>query len=190
MSISSLGSCSSTQTQATQYRSTATSSSGTGAAQGPGKARGDDFVSAIASALSELGASTTDASTGTDSTDPAQALGDFLQQLMDTLHAQGGQGAQSGQEAGAPPPPPPPGGGGGGGGIQADLQSLIASLSGDSSGDGTDSTTALQSSFSSLLGSLGVDDTGASAKLGQFLQTLASKLEASGPSGNLINTSA
>ena len=172
MSIGSLGSCSTTQTQATQYRGSAAS---TDAAQATGKARGEDFVSAIASALSELGAST---GAATDSTsDPAQALGDFMQQLMETLHAQGGQG---GSEGGAPPPPPA----GGGGGIQSDLQSLITSLSGDSS------ATALQSSFESLLGSLGMDDSDAGTKLGQFLQTLSSKLEASGPSGNLINTSA
>lgn len=58
--------------------------------------------------------------------------------------------------------------------------------------DGTadSSTSALSSSFKNLLGSLGVDSSDSGTKLGQFLRTLSAKLESSGPSGNLVNTTA
>lgn len=50
--------------------------------------------------------------------------------------------------------------------------------------------TGKASSFESLLGSLGLDASDASARLGEFMQNLAERLESSGPSGNLINTTA
>ena len=66
-----------------------------------------------------------------------------------------------------------------------DLQSLISSLQGD---DGEAS--ALESSFSALLDTLGVDSSDARSKLANFLQTLADKMPQAGSSGNLVNTSA
>jgi hypothetical protein len=192
MSISSIGGCSAAQTtQATQYRSTssAASTSTASAAQD-----GSSFINAIASALSDIGVtSSASADPGTAAadanTDPAKALGDFLHTLMDTLHAQGG-----GPQGAGGPPPPPPSGGGKGGGIESDLQSLISSLGTtdtESTSDSTDSAgTDLAASFKNLLGALGMDSADSSSKLGQFLQTLSAKLETSGPSGNLINTTA
>jgi hypothetical protein len=204
MSISATSSLTSAaQVQATQYRSTSASASATGGTSSTGGTRpprgGEGFISAIASALSSLGVSSASASTAststdtsTTSTDPAQALGDFLHTLMEAMHSQnaGGKGDATAVEGERPPPPP------GGGGMEADLQSLIASVSAGAS-DTTSATSTedsatstLQSSFASLLGSLGLDQSNAGSKLSEFLQTLSSKLEANGPSGNLINTTA
>ncbi|MES2018484.1 MAG: hypothetical protein V4484_18500 [Pseudomonadota bacterium] len=166
MSINSVGSCSTGQVQASQYRSSGNASA-SASVRPPGDA--GQFVSAIASALTELGAGSS-----TDSAAPAQALGQFLNTLMETLKPPGGR-------PDGPPPPPP------GGGMQSGLQSLIDSTGDD---DATSATSALEQSFASLLASLGLDSDEAGSKLGQFLQSLASKLEASGPSGNLINTTA
>jgi hypothetical protein len=127
-------------------------------------------------------ASSTSASTVGASTDAAQALGDFLHTLMEAMHGQSGQGGAAPAQGERPPA---------GGGMEADLQSLIASVSADGADAASGSATAtLQASFASLLGSLGLEQSGASGKLGEFLQTLASKLEAGGSSGNLIDTSA
>jgi hypothetical protein len=163
-------------------------------------------MSAIAGALSDIGvtAPSADGASATAATDPAQALGGFLQTLMTTLHAQHA-GAQDGAAAaasdtGATQGSAPAHGhghhGGKGGNMQADLKSLIASF-GSTSADSTSSsatvasaTSDLSSSFKNLLGSLGVDSADSGAKLGQFLQTLSAKLESSGPSGNLVNTTA
>lgn len=182
MSVGAIGGCSPAQSQAVQYRTASaanTGSSATAAAAPDGGA----FIDAIASALSEIGvsaASETDtASESTASADPAKALDEFLHTLMETLRS---QGADAAPQAGGPPPGPPPGGA-----LQADLQSLADELSGTAS---SDSASALESAFSNLLGALGLDSEDAGSKLGQFLETLAAKLDASGPSGNLINTTA
>jgi hypothetical protein len=223
MTISAIGGCSPAQTQATQYSSATSASGATGTTAASGASRdGSTFISAIASALSDIGVSapsTGGASTGATTADPAQALGGFLQTLMQTLQSQNAgaqQGAQgdsavAGTDATATQGAAPAHahghhGGGKGGHMQADLKSLIASL-GSTSTDGTASsataadatstaatatgaTSELAGSFKNLLGALGVDSANSSAKLGQFLQTLSSKLESSGPSGNLVNTTA
>ena len=218
MSISTIGNYTPVQTQPTQYFGTsslsATASTTTATATSAGAAPdGSSFINAIASALSDSGvtspATTSADTTSSDtSTDPAKALGDFLHTLMQSLHSQDG-GQQQGTD-GAPPAHAHGGGGGKGGHIKSDLQSLISSLGTSSTGDstststtsadgttstdsttGADSTTSgLTASFKNLLGALGVDSADASSKLGQFLQTLSAKLDSSGPSGNLINTTA
>src|SRR6476619_2264074 len=111
MSTSSVGGCSPSQMQATQYSSKAT----TGASRPPPPPQGGgEFVSAIASALSALDVGAASSDGGSNSaTGAAQALGDFLGSLMEALKSQGGQ--KAGQ--GAAPPPQ--------GGLQTDLQSLI-----------------------------------------------------------------
>ncbi|CUI09352.1 hypothetical protein [Massilia antarctica] len=197
MSTSAIGASSpATTTQASQYRSASTGAARPAAGAPPdGKA----FVSAIASALQEIGVADADAAESTASADPAAALGDFLNELMASLQPAGGKGPQG----------PPPGGAGprpGGGGMRSDLASLVGSLSKQASSaidtddsDTTDitdtadvssSTARLESSFGTLLGALGLDSADSSSKLGQFLQTLATKLDAAGPAGNLINTTA
>lgn len=177
MSIGAIGSCSPAQSQAVQYRNAAAGTTGTSATAAPD---GGAIIDAIASALSEIGVSAASETSETaSSADPAKALGEFLHTLMETLRSQGGE---AGPAAGGPPHGPPPGGG-----LQADLQSLADELS---STDSTDSASSLESAFANLLGALGLDSADADTKLGQFLETLAGKLEASGPSGNLINTTA
>ncbi|MFB9245046.1 hypothetical protein IV454_22620 [Massilia antarctica] len=197
MSASAIGASSpTTTTQASQYRSASTGAARPAAGAPPdGKA----FVSAIASALQEIGVADADAAESSASADPAAALGDFLNELMASLQPAGGKGPQG----------PPPGGGGprpGGGGMQSDLASLVGSLSKQASSaidtddsnttditdtaDVSSSTARLESSFGTLLGALGLDSADSSSKLGQFLQTLATKLDAAGPAGNLINTTA
>lgn len=211
MTMSAIGGCS--PAQATQYTSTANTSATSSPATASGSARdGSTFISAIASALSDIGVTASSAG-GTDpsvaTTDPAQALGGFLQNFMQTLHAQNAgtqaDGNAAASDAGATQGSAPAHAhlhhGGKGGNLQADLKSQIASLG----STGTDSTASaattasattasatadLSNSFKNLLGALGADSSGASAKLGQFLQTLSSKLESSGPSGNLVNTTA
>lgn len=165
MSIGSVGGCSPSQMQATQYSSNAA----TGASRAPPPAQGGgEFVSAIAGALGELDVgSAASADTGAaGGTGAAQALGDFLGSLMEALKSQGGQQGQQG-------------------GLQADLRSLIGGLDNEDSDSG-----ALATSFASLLSSLGLDSSAAGDKLGAFLDSLAARLDASGPSGNLINTTA
>lgn len=221
MSINAIGGAASTAaTQASQYRSASSAAAAKPAGSAPpdGKA----FVSAIASALQDIGVA--DAGATDSSADPASALGDFLNELMESLHGAGanGGGAPSGPPPGGAGGPPPPGGGGGGsggGGMKSELASLVGSLARQSgaatedseetdstdsteSAGSTDSTAAaastdtaastgkLESSFGALLGALGLDSSDSSSKLGQFLQTLASKLDTSGPAGNLINTTA
>ncbi|MCE3606318.1 hypothetical protein LXA47_22325 [Massilia sp. P8910] len=200
MSTSAIGASSpATTTQASQYRSASTGAARPAAGAPPdGKA----FVSAIASALQEIGVADADAADSSASADPAAALGDFLNELMASLQSAGAKGGKG-------PQGPPPGGAGprpGGGGTQSDLASLVGSLTKQASsaidtddGDTTDitdtadvssSTARLESSFGTLLGALGLDSADSSSKLGQFLQTLATKLDAAGPAGNLINTTA
>ena len=184
--------------QGTQYCGTAsTGGASAKATDGSEPTRsGQGFISAIASTLSSLGlnnatgaAASADTGANATSSDAAQALGDFLHSLMDAMHSQRGGavvGAGSAPAQGERPAPPPDGGG-----MEADLRSLIASVSADADSTGDSSATGtLKDSFASLLGSLGLDQSEATSKLGDFLKTLSSKLEANGPSGNLINTSA
>ncbi|HEU4372772.1 MAG TPA: hypothetical protein VFS02_04735 [Telluria sp.] len=188
MTMSAIGGCS--PAQATQYTSTASTSTASTTAAGGAPRDGSTFISAIASALSDIGV-TAPSADGAATTDPAQALGGFLQTLMQTLHAQNAGAQDDAAAAGSAPVQAHGHHGGKGGNMQADLKSLIASL-GSTSADSTPSsaTADLSSSFKNLLGSLGADGTDSGAKLGQFLQTLSSKLESSGPSGNLVNTTA
>jgi hypothetical protein len=196
MSINPIGSSLTAQTQAAQYDSIVTTSAGTDASSTAVAPGGGAFIGAIASALSDIGvnsASSTDAASTGESTDPANAVGDFLQTLMETLHSQGGGHGHGGPHGAGGPPAKPPSGGGNGG-IASDLQNLIKSL-GSANTDSTSGTEAgtssgLSDSFKNLLGELGIDNTDAGSKLSQFLQTLASRLESSGTSGNLVNTTA
>lgn len=177
----------------------------------PGPPPGEGgVVSAIGSALESLGV--TDVAAG-DKESAASALGSFLQQLMTSLHEQGGADgtavnggadtadavdASSGGLGGPGGAGGPRGAGGGGfsgpggpggpGRLAQDLKSLISSLEDDSSGDS--SSSALETSFSSLLDALGADSSDSQTKLASFLQTLADKLPQAGSSGNLVNTTA
>lgn len=196
-------------------------SSATGAAEGGTRGQRPDggaFMDAISSALSSLGISLDDVksssagSSGTSATDAAsdetatettdtastsatgdagQALGAFLHQLMSTLHAQ--NGSSKPPEGEAPSGPPPSGGKGGPGNIESDLQSLIQKL-GSSSSDSSDSdsgASALRSSFSTLLQTLGgSSSSGSGDKLASFLQSLSSSMGGASSSGNLVNTTA
>lgn len=133
------------------------------------------FVNAIGEALESLGV--TDVASA-DKEEASSAFGSFLQELMASLHSQGeakGAQAEGAFESGGP------------GRLAEDLQSLVASLQGETEGD---QASSLESSFSSLLEALGADSSDAQGKLASFLQTLASKLPQSGSSGNLVNTSA
>ncbi|NHZ82489.1 hypothetical protein F2P44_24880 [Massilia sp. CCM 8695] len=194
MSTSAIGAFSPTATtQASQYRSVPAGAAAKPAAAAPpdGKA----FVSAIASALQEIGVADADAADSSASADPASALGDFLNELMESLQSAGGKGGKGPQgplPGGGGPPP-----GGGGGGMQSDLASLAGSLTKQAGSetdtddsDTTGSTARLESSFGKLLGAFGLDSADASSRLGHFLQTLATKLDATRPAGNLINTTA
>lgn len=94
-----------------------------------------------------------------DKEEAASALGSFLQELMASLHEQGAAN------------------GAGPGRLAEDLQNLATSES-----------PSLEASLSSLLESLGVENSDGGTKLANFLQALADKLPESGSSGNLINT--
>jgi hypothetical protein len=190
MTISAIGGCS--PAQATQYTSTSNNTATSSSTAASVAARdGSTFISAIASALSDIGVTASSAAGASAGTDPAQALGGFLQTLMQTLHTQNAASSDATAAQGSAPAQAHGHHGGKGGDMQADLKGLIASLG----STGTDSTTSgatsdLSSSFKNLLGALGADGSDSSAKLGQFLQTLSSKLESSGPAGNLVNTTA
>jgi hypothetical protein len=172
-----------------------------------GSPPGGGLIDAIMQSLSQIGVGQTsatdnsDTSTSSDSNTTAQnavqAFGDFMQNLMAALHSQNAGGAQGGP----PPSGPPPGAGNGGGPGQlgSDLESLISQLtSSDSSTSSTDSTSdsntsdtslsGLEQSFSTLLNALG--GSSGTTTLESFLETLSSKLQSNGPSGNVINTQA
>lgn len=149
------------------------------AGQPPG---GGGFVNAIGQALESLGVTDVAAE---DKEGAASALGSFLKELMASLHSQGE--AKGVQAEGAFGPGGAQGGAGGPGRLAEDLQSLAASLQGESEGGEAGS---LETSFSSLLEALGADSSAAQGKLAGFLQTLAARLPQSGSSGNLVNTSA
>lgn len=213
-----------TSTSSTSAASTAAvSTEGAGRMRPPPPGDGGGLLGAIADALKSIGVdggeerdggAESAAATGTTSTEgdtgnAAQALGGFLEDLMDALHA---------QDSGAMPAAYGEGPRGGPGKLSSDLQSLIAALddgdtgtaaaestgstasaastAGTDSTDSTDSTasagsvSALQGSFRSLLGALGSTDVDPDSKLSSFLQTLASKLPSAGGAGNLIDTTA
>ena len=160
----------------------------------PPSGEGGGLLGALADALKSIGvggtedtsAAATSGETGT--ANAADALGSFLDNLMGALHSQ-----SSGTESATPSYAEAPQGGPGK--LSADLQSLISTLGDGTDGastsaTATDGTSALQSSFKSLLTALGGDGSDADAKLSGFLQTLASRLPSAGSSGNLINTTA
>ena len=152
---------------------------------------------------------TTDTSSSNSTSDAASALNSFLQNLISALQSQGTSSTSSSSDdsssttevsasQGMPPPPPY-----GGHGMEAKLQSLMASLSGDSSANSStsanssstgstssDSTSSsdLQSSFQSLVSALGGNSD--SASLSGFLQALSSGMQHHGPSGNVVSTTA
>lgn len=185
------------------------------------------LLGAVANALQDLGANmlsnaesaqdtsatgVTDTSTSDSSgANAAQALGEFLQNLMAALQKEGGAGRPQANR-----PPPPPIEGGNGGGIAKDLQKLIAQLSGQSSTENTsnsvaaddsatsttsvtntgdtssttDTTTSLSNSFSELLNALGVNADNSQQTLQNFLQNILTQVSENGRQGNFINTSA
>lgn len=153
----------------------------------PGPPPGEGgFISAIGSALESLGVTDVAAS---DKESVASALGSFLQQLMTSLNEQGDADGASREGAGsASASSGAVGPAGGSGRFAQDLQSLISSLQGDDSD--SSGSSLLETSFSSLLESLGADSSDSRTKLASFLQTLSDKLPQAGSSGNLINTTA
>jgi hypothetical protein len=204
MTINSLASGNSTAvTYASRVAGTSAASSASAAQQAgrmpPPPDDGGGLLGAIADALKSIGVDegategadveTTSAATQGDSADTAQALGSFLESLMEALHAQG-------SDAGAAPAygEPPQGGPGQ---LSADLQSLVAALGADTDGTAVAVATsadnglgALQGAFANLLTSLGGDAGDADAKLSSFLQTLSSRLPTAGSAGNLVDTTA
>jgi hypothetical protein len=164
MTIGAIGGCAPQQAASVQFRSGAGGSTPAAASNDAQGGKGG-FIDAIASALTEIGI-TSGSSKGGDDSDAAAALGDFLKNLMDTLHAEGAGGSRP------PPPPPPP---------------LAGAAPASESSDGGSS---LESAFTSLLEALGVSTDDATTKLGDFLQALAGKLEQNGSSGNLLDTTA
>lgn len=145
---------------------------------------GGALIDAIASALKEIGAtSSTGSAISGEAADPAKALGDFLHSLASALHGDKGvEGPPPGAAGGGPG-----GAGGGGGNIQSDLKSLIESLTADDSSD----TSELESAFSKLVNALGLDEaSGTSEKLTEFLRALSTNLQGASASGNLIDTTA
>lgn len=206
MNISSLSTSAAsglTYTSRVSGTSSTTQNQQVGGTRPPPPPDGGGLIGAIADALKSIGVAgtstdetSTDGTTtsaegttgATDTTNAAQALGTFLESLMGALHAQ--------QEEGTAPPAygePPQGGPGK---LSTDLQSLIAELGGTASTteeeatETSDSVSALQSSFKSLLTALGGDGSDADTQLTSFLQALSSKLPSAGSSGNLIDTSA
>jgi hypothetical protein len=198
MSISSITSSSAASQLAYISKNDSGSTDATRQVPPPPPEGGGGFISAIADALKSIGvsASSGESRESSDGSNAAHALGSFLEELMDALHAQGTE------ESAAPPygepPQGGPGSGGGPGKLAEDLQSLIAKL-GSSAAD-ADATTgaeessgttgALETSFSNLLSAMGADSSDASSQLGSFLQALAGGMPQARSSGNLINTRA
>jgi len=167
---------------------------------------------------STVSTSSTDGTTSTQNVDAA--LNSFLQNLLTALHSESTlnsttdsstdndsvtsasavAAATASSAATAANRPPPPGGR-----LEGDLTKLVQSLSAsesstsstdtaaasDSSTSGSSSSsstnTNLESSFADLLSALG--DSGGTS-LSSFLQSITSKLHATPPSGNIINTTA
>src|SRR5450830_1470229 len=170
---------------------------------------GGDFIGAIKEALASLEADTATSSTvstsSTDGTTSTQnvdaALNSFLQNLLTALHSESTlnsttdsstdndsvtsasavAAATASSAATAANRPPPPGGR-----LEGDLTKLVQSLSASESSTSSTNTN-LESSFADLLSALG--DSGGTS-LSSFLQSITSKLHATPPSGNIINTTA
>jgi hypothetical protein len=169
-----------------------------------GRPDGGGFVAAIASALKEIGVTSTSGSTtsgadasgatsadststttsgtdtsSTDGSNVAQALGSFLQSLMGALHAQG-----SANEDGPAPYGEGqqgqgmggPGGGGGPGRLASDLQSLISKLG--------SASTASSASTSSTTAASNTDDTTASGATTDLESTFKNLLDQLGGTGS------
>lgn len=160
------------------------------------------LINAIAKALQNLAdgtstssATSSDSTTSSDSSNAAQALGDFLQNLMSALQQ------QSPQAAGKPPPPHPEGSiANDEGPLAKDLQKLISSLNTESSSDtnstsvssneDSDRTSALESSFGQLLSVLSINKSSGTSQLQSFLNDVMTQVSGHGAQGNWINTSA
>lgn len=173
----------------------------------PGSPPGGGMDKAVMQSLAEaLGVSATSATTATGSTTPTDsatstasvedAFGSFMQSLMTALRAQGSESepGEGGQQVRGHH-----GHGGGPGRMEADLQSLIASLADTSSTDDGTGTAAsatgseessLQDSFDNLLSALGASTDNSSATLNSFLQSLQGKLADVRPQGNVVDTTA
>lgn len=185
--------------------STKTSTSGSvqGSMPPPPPQGGENkMMSDLADVFAELGISTeslttssTDTSSDTTSTtasssDAQTALAEFMQTLMDTLHAQGPGKSAAGNEGSD--------GYGQDNPMKADMQTLLSKLGLSSESSSTDSTSStdssvseLQSKFSDLLESLGASDSGIS--LGDFLTSFSGKIpegRGQGRIGNVVNTTA
>ncbi|GAB3215508.1 hypothetical protein [Pseudaeromonas pectinilytica] len=184
---------------------TSTSSSVQGSMPPPPSPQGGEskMMSDLADVFAELGISTdalttsssTDTSSETTSTSASSseaqtALAEFMQTLMDTLHAQGA-GKSAAENEGSD-------GYGQSNPMKADMQTLLSKLGLSSESNSTDSTSStdssvseLQSKFSDLLNSLGASDSGIS--LGDFLTSFSSKIpegRGQGRIGNVVNTTA
>jgi hypothetical protein len=189
MHISSLSGNAVTHTNRTSATSGTDSTQRTQGHRPPPPDDGGGFVGAIADALKSIGVddTTTSADTaGTGATastsNAAQALGSFLENLMGALHARNG-GSETPPAYGEAPQ-------GGPGKLSSDLQSLISQLDSDGTDTGDSTVGALQGSFKDLLGALGTGTDDADTRLASFLQALSSKLPSAGSSGNLVDTTA
>lgn len=198
------------QTQSvSNWRSATSRTQSEAATDGAGRAEpAGKLINAIANALQNLadsagtssttssdGTTSSESSTSTDNSNAAQALGDFLQNLMSALQQQSPQGA------GKPPPPRPEGSiANDEGPLAKDLQKLISSLTTESSSDttstsvssneGSDSTSALESSFEQLLSALSIAKSSGTSQLQSFLNDVMTQVSGHGAQGNWINTSA
>ena len=198
MAIDSLGS-----SYALNYSQYSTSSSIVNPAQDSGStqpASGGGFATAIEATLAQLsggsasGTSADSSASSSSSQDPSQAEQAFAQSLFSALQSQfGGQqqnsttnatGTQSTSGANGASGHHHHHHGGGGGRLASALDSLSQQLG--SSSDSTDSSASdLQTSFNNLLTATG--QSGSSATLPQFLQSLAQNLQNGSSSGNLLN---
>ncbi len=144
---------------------------------GPPPEMKESMLSSLTDLLSQLGVDLEQAEDGsaTLTEEQSAALTEFMDSLMESLHAQHGdmQPPAEGSE-GTPPPPPPD--------MAADIDSLMSALA---SGDAE--TSELSSSFDSLLSALGVED--GSITLDSFLNAFSANLPDE-PKGGFIDTSA
>ncbi|MES2150538.1 MAG: hypothetical protein V4508_12200 [Pseudomonadota bacterium] len=134
MTIGAIGACSSAQITSTQVRSSATASTTAEAI----KTDASTMLDAITSALGEIGVGTADSSG--DASGTAQALGEFLNKLFQSL-----QGPE-----GAPPPPPPAADSSASDALGSSFKNLLTALGVDSS----DSDSKLSAFLQALSGKL------------------------------------
>ena len=167
---------------------------------------GGGLIDAIMESLSQAGVgqtSSTDNSGSSTSSDTSgtaqnavQAFGNFMQNLMGALHAQSASGEQPPNDIGGVERH---GHSGGPQKMESNLESLITQISSSDSSTSISGTTSasdssstsrsdLEQSFSTLVSALSGSSN--STSLESFLETLASKLQSNGPSGNVINTQA